>query len=196
MAAKKRGKILKMTPGQAVQRALSQMIALVKAPKGQPMPIGYRLEGGFNGGFDPEAPHCASYSFGGQAPTADCIGFVLWASGIDRKQPGYVGTAGDWLHCGSLLADAHGAQRFCRTLREDEQPAPGDWLLTKDHIGMVLRPSWTDPTMIDPATNKKKVNPMLVIDCSPRHDSLRRAAISVGYAWSKACEVVRPMFYA
>lgn len=185
----KRGEILKLTAEQAVQRALSQMIMLVKAPKGDPMPIGYRLEGGFNGGFDPEAPHCASYSFGDQAPTADCIGFVLWASGIDRKQPGYKGTAGDWLHCGSLRADAHGAQKFCRTLQVGEEPRPGDWLLTDDHIGMIVRPAWVDPT------TKAKMPP-LVIDCSPRHDKTRRAAISVGFAWSAKCEAVRPLFYA
>lgn len=185
-----RGKILHLTRAQVVQRGLSQLAALVAAPNGTPHPIGYRLEGGFNGGFDPEAAHCASFSYGERVPTADCIGFVLWASGIDRLQPGFAGVNGDWLNCTSLVADAAGAKKFCRPLVAGETPKPGDWLLNKDHIGLVIRGQWHD------YIHEKDGMPVLVVDCSPRHDQTRAAAIGIGGAWSDTCRVVRPTFYA
>lgn len=181
-----RGTILHLTREQAVARAISQITATPKMAHGEPHPIAYRLEGGFNGGFDPTAPHCASSSYGDKVPTADCIGFVLWASGVDRKQPGYVGASGDWLNCVSLLADAHGAQKFCRTLKAGETPLPGDWLLTKDHIGMIIRPPWYD------YVTEQRMR-VLVVDCSPRHG--RQDAINTGDPWSVDCEPIRPLIY-
>lgn len=181
-----RGTILRISREEATRRALSQIIAIPKPPPGSPTdagnrPINYRLEGGYNGGFDPGAPHCASWSYGDRTPTADCIGFVLWASGVDRLQPGYAGSRGEWLNCASLLDDADGAKRFCRPITKYETPMPGDWLLTRDHIGFVLR---KDCGEVD----------ILVVDCSPRHG--RASAINTGYPWSDACRVIRPQVYA
>ncbi len=180
----------------AVQRALSQIIAVPEPPKGAPAdaghrPVAYRLLGGYNGGFDPDAPHCASWSFGDRTPTADCVGFVLWASGVDREQPGYNGSRDVWLNCASLLDDANGTnlpagtapRRYCRPLAEHEPPRPGDWCLTRDHISMVVR-----------VTGEPGREELLVVDCSPRHG--RDAAINTGLPWSDACEVVRPLVYA
>jgi len=187
-----RGLTLKLTRDEVVQRALLHLVAMPKAPNGAPHPIGYRLDDQ-NGGKDPGACHCAydSYSYGDRVCTADCIGLALHCSGIDRKQPGYKGLNGEWLNCKSLLADARGAQRFCRTLKSDEVPLPGDWLLTDTHIGVIVRGEWTD--ISDP--NKPKKMPVMVVDCSPRHDKTRAAAIGLGYAWSPKCEVIRPLFY-
>lgn len=187
-----RGQVLKLTRAEVVRRALSQLTAVPKLPPGNwpadagNRPIGYRLTPGYNGGFDPTAEHCASWSYGGRSPTADCIGFVLWASGIDRFQPGYKGSRGEWLNCASLLDDAHGARVFCEPVEADTQGGkakPGDWCLDRGHISMVLRPA-------------TRTSDVLVIDCSPRHDQSRQAGIGVGYPWSEACEIVRPKFYA
>lgn len=181
----KRGKILHLTAIEARARALSQIIACPTPPPGSPRdagnrPIGYRLEGGFNGGFDPEAVHCASWSFGDRTPTADCIGLVLWASGIDRKQPGYRGSLGEDLNCESLDDDANGGKRFCRPLMNGETGDVGDWLLTRDHIGIIVR--------------KKCVgSDWLVVDCSPRHGW--DTGVNTGYPWSTKCRVIRPLVY-
>jgi hypothetical protein len=168
-----RGEILYLHREEAVARAVSQLSVLVLGK-----PIHYRLKD-FNGGADPHAAHCASISPAGGAykvktPTADCIGLVLWSSGIDRKQPGYEGSLGEWLNCSSLLADAHGEQRFCRPLATGEAALAGDWVLTKTHIGMYLRAG-------------------LVIDCSPRH--ARNAGVGTGVPWSSMCQTLRPLVY-
>lgn len=176
----KRGKILGITRVEAVQRVLSQVMHLFwNAVDEKWSPIAYRLKD-FNGGSDPTATSCASISYGGRTATADCIGLVLWASGIDRKQPGYTGLLGEWLNCKSLLADARSAQKFGRFLKKGEKPLPGDWLLTEDHIGMIIRPDEDASGGFD----------HLVVDCSPRHG--RDRAVNTGYPWSEACVVVRP----
>jgi hypothetical protein len=189
-----RGKILWLDRKKAVERALSQIVVVPTPPHGAPSDAGgrgiaYRLEGGFNGGFNPEAEHCASWSYGPRTPTADCIGFVLWASGIDRMQPGYHGTRDEWLNCASLLDDAHGEKKFCRTLSKEETGLPGDWMLTDGHIGMVLRYT---PMIANPKFR------YLVADCSPRHaiDENRNSAINTGYAWSDYYQIIRPLIYA
>ncbi len=168
----------------AVQRALSQILAVPTPPTGAPddaghRPIAYRLEE-LNGGKDPYAPHCADWSYGCRTPTADCIGFVLWSTGVDRLQPTFAGLVGPWLHCGSLLADARGAKVWCELVTGGV--LPGDWLLTEDHIGMVVRPA--------PSPDFDH----LVVDCSPRHG--RNAAINTGGPWSGACQAVRYKHYA
>ena len=175
-----RGQIRKTTRSEAVARAYSMISAIPVPPPGSPSdagnrPINYRLKD-MNGGKDPFAPHCADWSFGNRTPTADCIGFVLWASGIDRYQPGYSGSRGDWLNCASLLDDAHGAKVYCRPLVTGEHPEAGDWLVTRDHIGIIVRPECTG-------------SDDLVIDCSPRHG--RGTAVNTGLPWSEACEVIR-----
>lgn len=168
-----RGNILKLSRTLVVERWWSQAYKLHNG-----LPIRYCLKD-YNGGANPEAPHCASVDPKGRL-SADCIGFVLWGSGIDRKQPGYKGFLGEWLNCRSLLADAKGEQKYCRLLRMGEVEKSGDWLVNKSHIGGILRPA-------------TPVSPILVIDCSPRHG--REAAIGIGTAWAKDCVVVRPTFY-
>lgn len=182
-----RGKILTLTRSEAVTRALSQITAIPPLPPGTwpgdagNRPIGYRLEPGFNGGANPEAEHCASWSYGGRTPTADCIGFVLWASGIDRYQPGYRGSRGEWLNCASILDDAAGAAKFSTVVVPGSE-RPGDWLLDTGHISMVLRPT-------------TRTSRPLVVDCSPRHDQTRHACVNTGYPWSTNYKIVRPNFY-
>ncbi len=169
-----RGLILKLPRGEAIRRTTSMLYTLALGK-----PINYRLED-YNGGHNPLAKHCADFSYGGRTPTSDCIGLILWGAGVDRKQPGYSGTRGEWLNCASLLDDADGEQRFCRPILVGGA-YPGDWVLTRSHIGMLLRPDLEDS---DP----------LVIDCSPRHG--RRNAIGTGGYWSGECRVVRPLVYS
>lgn len=187
---KTRGAIRKTSDIEAVRRALSALSQVPPPPDptiedAGHRPIAYRLEGGFNGGFDPFAPHCASWSYGGRTPTADCIGFVLWATGVDRCQPEYHGSVGVWLHCGSLLADADGDRVWCEPV--DEHAAkPGDWLITQSHIAMIIRPAIFSPSVMR--------FDHLVIDCSPRHG--RETAIGIGLPWSESCRVLRYKHYA
>lgn len=182
-----RGKVLRIHSTVAVTRALSQIIVLPVPPRGAPAdagnrPINYRNDdSGLLGGRDPEAPHCADWSFGDRVPTSDCIGLTLWSSGIDRYQPGFHGTHGAWLNCKSLMADARTTQKVCRPLRFGEVEQPGDWLLTEAHIGVIVRPT-------------SKGSKMLIVDCSPRHG--RETAVNIGGPWSKACQVIRPLVYS
>lgn len=186
----KRGAVRPTTREEARDRVLSQIYAIptppdANVPDSGRRPIGYRLEPGYNGGANPFAIHCASWSFGGRTPTSDCIGLVLWAVGIDRMQPGYVGTAGEWLHCGSLLHDATHERRWCETVTDDKA-LPGDWLLDSNHIGMIVRPAiYVGGAMRDDH---------LVVDCSPRHG--RDHAINTGRPWSEAARVVRYKLFA
>jgi hypothetical protein len=182
-----RGKVLNLTRAQVASRAYMGLTTRVPVG-GKWLPIAYRLKD-VNGGSDPEAEHCAGISTGGAygkgVPTADCIGFVLWCSGIDRMQPGYQGALGVWLNCVSLIADAEGEQRFCRTLRPGEEVRVGDWLVNPKHIGLIVRP--------DAGGNH------LVMDCSPRYrkksSDITSPAIGVWYAWAADCRVLRPLFY-
>lgn len=175
-----RGTWLPFTMQERAMRAISMILAIPKPPAGAPAdagnrPIVYRLEGGYNGGDDPAAEHCASWSFGGRTPTSDCIGLALWAWGIDRKQPGYKGSRGEWLNCASLIDDADGECRFVTPI-DDARAVAGDLLITRDHVGVIIRPGIGEFDH-------------LVVDCSPRHGRL--TAVGIGGPWSDACRVLR-----
>lgn len=186
-----RGLILHLTRAEVVARAIRNMLAVPVPPPGSPAdaghrPINYRLDNE-NGGRDPNALTCNDWSYGNRTPTADCIGFVLYSAGIDRKQPTYSGTEGEWLNCQSLWDDAHSAHPvYARLLVGTEPVLPGDFLLTRDHIGLVVRPA--------PSPDPEAVEHM-VIDCSPRHQR-NGQAINTGKPWSAGCIVVRPLFYS
>lgn len=195
-----RGKNLQLQSGTVVGRALSQIY--VRPPRPPEAPddwvsclIQYRLEGGYNGGKDPSAPHCASWSFGDRVPTADCVGFALWSAGIDRLQPGYNGSRGEWLNCDSIIDDSHGAQKFFKPVGS-LAGKPGDLLVMPSgdgahgHIGVILAAG----------THKNEV---LVADCSPAHhpyngvqDSDRFGAVGTRGIWSDTCVIVRPAWYS
>jgi hypothetical protein len=187
---RQRGVVRALTRQQAIERALSALSQVPDPPDPDVSdagrrPIAYRLDPGFNGGFDPFASHCASWSYGGRTPTSDCIGFLLWSSGIDRDQPQYHGVEGPWLNCVSLIADADGDRVFCESVDHDKAQA-GDWLLTADHCAMIIRPA-----IFGNATAMRFDH--LVIDCSPRHG--RDTAVGLGLPWSHACRVLRYKHY-
>ncbi len=173
---------------EAVQRVMSMITAIPtppdpRVPDAGRRPIAYRLETA-NGGADPFASHCASWSFGSRTPTSDCIGLVLWASGIDRLQPGYQGSAGEWLCCYSILDDAIGARVYCEP-GDEAHAQPGDWLVDKGHIGMIVRPAIY--------VGDEMRHDHLVVDCSPRHG--RASAVNTGAPWSEAARVIRYRHY-
>lgn len=89
------------------------------------------------GGKDPAAPSCASHRPGCAVPEADCVGFALWAYGVDRYQPP------TWWNQNSVHADAAGPRRrwrFCSPyegcLALIRGPIPGDKRV--GHIGVVV----------------------------------------------------------
>lgn len=184
--------VLKITSDDAVARALSHLALLYRGSDGIERPLAYRLDdSGLLGGFDPTAKTCASLSYGGRTLTADCIGFALYSAGISRKQKGYKGSRGEDLNTDAVLDDAHGQQAFFRLLKAGEDARRGDLVVTRStyvlkvrvkagHIEMLLRP---------PTLDFKG----MTIGCSPRFG--RDTAIGVGYVWSPACEIVRPLNY-
>lgn len=179
-----RGKLLHLTRAEVVARGFSQIAAIPALPPGKwpedagNRPIAYRVDPGFNGGFDPEAPHCASWSYGGRTPTADCVGFVLWASGIDRMRPGYDGYYGVWLNQVSIEHDANTSRVFSEPVGIKDLK-PGDWGLNRGHMALVVRPA-------------TRVTPPLLIDCSPANGV---SAIKARPPWAQDVRYVRPLFY-
>lgn len=185
----KRGTIRPTTADEAVARWLKHLSAVPTPPDptvedAGNRPINYRLEKE-NGGSDPYAQWCCDWSYGGRTPTADCVGFVLHGSGIDRLQPSWKGPiAESWLYCKSIVWDATHERRWC-TKVDDDKAMPGDWLVDEGHIAGIIRPAiYVGGRMRDDH---------LVIDCSPRHG--REHAIGIGRPWSEAAFVVRPKFY-
>ena len=184
--------VLRLDRDWAVSRAWAHLSILYRGSDGVERPIAYRLDdSGLLGGKDPQAPHCADVSYGGRTLTADCTGFALYSAGIARVQKGYKGSRGESLNTDAVLDDAHGQQKFFRLLRMDDRASRGDlvvmrgkYLLGKrvraGHIEMLLRP---------PAPGFKG----MTIGCSPRFG--RDTAIGVGFVWSDACEIVRPLNY-
>lgn len=188
-----RGTRLHLTREQVVVRAFAQLTAIPASPPGAPddaghRPVGYRLEAE-NGGDDPTAAGCWDWSYNDRAPTADCIGFALHCLGIDRMQPGYKGSRGEWLNCQSICDDAAGARRFFELVPWDQQLA-ADLLIDTGHVGVIVRRacSWT-------VGGRPVSCPPMVVDCSPRHGragaTIGHAGIGVGGPWSSACRVVR-----
>lgn len=184
--------VLNISSHAAVARAVSHLTILHKGSDGVERPIAYRLDdSGLLGGDDPYAKYCADESYGGRTLTSDCIGFALYCAGIAREQHGYKGSRGEWLNTDSVLDDAHGQAKFFRLLKPGGKARAGDLVVTRSkyllgarikagHIEMLLRP---------PAGTFKGVT----IGCSPRFG--RDTAIGVGYIWSTACEIVRPLNY-
>jgi hypothetical protein len=182
--------VLKLTSAGAVARALHHLTLLYTGSDGVQRPLAYRLDdSGLLGGDNPNAEHCADISYGGRTLTADCTGFALYCAGIARVQKGYKGRNGEHLNTDAVLDDAHGQQKFFRLSAHDARRgdlvvARGKYLLGKrikaGHIEMLLRP---------PAPGFKG----MTIGCSPRFG--RDTAIGVGFVWSDACEIVRPLNY-
>lgn len=103
--------------------------------------VRYRLG---EGGRDPSRPSCATPDERGR-PSSDCIGFVAWASGIDRFRPGVFRTYGGWINTDSAIADARSHRDvFVEVPRW--QADVGDWVvygarylgLDKGHVGVVV----------------------------------------------------------
>lgn len=198
-----RGAIRPTTRLEAVQRALSQIIAVPKPPVGAPAdagnrPIGYRNDSGKNGGFDPFAPHCASWSFGDRRPTADCVGLVCWAIGIDRMQPTFKGSLGVWLQQNSMMNDADGAQRFFAPV-DYWSALPGDLLVDTQHVALIVRPAMRVPRP-DPSAPVEEYE-MVCVDSSPANardvgaGASKHTGIGTSGPWSKACRVIRYKHY-
>jgi len=202
-----RGARLTITREQALVRALLGLAAVPTPPVGAPKdagmrPVHYRLPYP-NGGDNPHdnfglyGNHSCGWANGERVPTMDCIGFVLGAIGIDRRQPGYNGANGEWLNCLSIVRDARGKQEFFFEVNED-LALPGDILVNEKHIGLIVRPklSWTVDTDGDGVVDKgeERHEDLLVIDCSPRHG--RETGIGIGRRWASDCLVARYRFYA
>ncbi len=182
-------RVMNLTKEDVVARAVSHLTILHEGEDGVFRPIAYRLDdSGLLGGDDPSAPHCADLSYGDRTLTSDCAGFVLYCVGLARLQPGYTGSMGPWLNTDSIIADAHGQQRFFKPVKQ-EDARMGDLIVTKSKylLGKRIKPGHVEVLLRRAAPGFKALS----IGCSPRF--ARDAAIGVGPAWSSACEVVRAL---
>lgn len=102
-----RGKVLDLTPKQRTDRAFYAFSTHRF--------IQYCLTSGRNGGFDPAAPDCGSrWQRGKQTViTSDCVGFALWAYGVDRYQKGDFPLQGGWMNTTSIVEAAKAPQIGC-----------------------------------------------------------------------------------
>lgn len=137
-----------------------------------PRPIGYRLG---DGGKDPSAEHCGDWSYGYRTLTSDCIGFVMWALGIDRYQKAGFPEFSGWLNTDSILlhiAAKHEKPWFIPVELKDAKVgdllvvgSTRSWLGKRKpgHIKMIVRVA-------------TPVSPMLVVDCSPSNGA---AAVAI-----------------
>jgi hypothetical protein len=137
-----RGKVLDLTPDQRVRNALHAWHSHKF--------IQYCLDSGKNGGFDPEAPDCGSrWQRGKQTViTADCIGFALWAYGIDRYQRGDFPLQGGWINTTGLV---EAATRGFKEVEVLDEPRAGCLLVYPrnllrgrryGHIGLYIGKAW------------------------------------------------------
>lgn len=111
-----RGKVLNLSPEERVNRALEGAYA-------QDF-IQYCLTPGRNGGTNPDASTCASQWQRGNKNvwTSDCVGFALWAYGLDRYQPRGAAAETKWLNTTSIWTMAKKGGQWARRL---EVPTPG-----------------------------------------------------------------------
>lgn len=175
------------SPAQAVVRA--REIAALPFTR-------YRLG---TGGRDPHA----ALPWTGQPPAADCVGFVMWALGVDRYQPwvptGMIHSYGGWMNCDSALADAQGPGVVWELV---DKPQPGDLVVYgrrpgggHGHVGIITEclvdtSTWT-------ANLWRRSYPMRwrflrklkVVDCGASKARARvgRAVqeVTAAYAWNK-----------
>lgn len=139
-----RGKVLDLLPTQRVDRALYALE--------WHRFVQYSLYEGQAGGFDPSAPDCGSrWATGTKAKTknyitSDCVGFALWAYGMDRFQKDDFPLYGGWMNTNSLVAAANDPKvKEVRRLAElvpgcllvypSARPNPLRWY---GHIGMYV----------------------------------------------------------
>ena len=175
-----------LTGQEIADRAIRMLVSKPRPKIGPPRPIGYRKDdSGRLGGDDPTAEGCWDWSYGDRVATADCIGFALWCVGLARLQKGYKGSRGEWLNCASVIDDAHGASQFFIRV-SDAEARVGDLLISRDHVGVVIRPATCDD-------KGEVVHDHLVVDCSPRHSGRpwSNPAVGTGGSWSHYCQVVR-----
>jgi hypothetical protein len=104
-----RGKIIPITPHEAIMRALDT----VALPRSR-----YKLGAG---GKDPESKTPFTELDG--VIGSDCVGFVLWCLGVDRFQEKLFSTFGGWINTDSIMQDAAGKKEFFEFV---SQPQPGD----------------------------------------------------------------------
>jgi hypothetical protein len=138
-----RGKVLDLTPHQRVDRAITAFHTHRF--------VQYSLREGQAGGFDPSQPDCGSRWSTGTGRkvknhvTSDCIGFALWAYGVDRFQKDDFPLWGGWMNTNSLVAAANDPD-VPQVKRLVGMPTPGCLLVYPSarplrwygHIGMYV----------------------------------------------------------
>jgi hypothetical protein len=176
------------TPAEAASRARSMIGFKVplhaNAPAGiVPMRIAYRIDGG-NGGTDPLAPHCASWSYGWRVPTSDCVGLACWAIGTSRFHKEFTEYGGD-MNTDSMILDADGKRSF---YTDADRPRVGGLCVTPSiftkgrprrpgHVGVIVKV----PTEWDPKAPQWDL--VHVVHCHGPQSAVHMPAISLGDAW-------------
>lgn len=182
---RRRGQIRQTTRAEAIERALSMRTKNLAPPPDSPpdakhQPLQYRLKAGYNGGADPYASHPGSPSYGNRAWTADCVGFVCWAIGLDRYQPGFFKSRAGYINCDSAIIDGEKDGYF----RIVDKPIPGDLVVFggKYAFGVRLKPGHIGIVTFVPEEWDGKFESLRVVHCSPGNKPTAVAETN-GKAW-------------
>jgi hypothetical protein len=146
-----RHKIRPTSPDDAMRRARGMVFRRPVDAGVLATPLRYALG---EGGADPDAGHPGSpdEDHGGRL-AADCAGFVAWALGYDRFQPGDAFPVfGGWINTDSMITEARGPSRWFEVIDRPEPAAvvvyPGvrrnGERVRIGHVGLVtaVPPAW------------------------------------------------------
>jgi hypothetical protein len=156
-------------------------------------PVKYKLGAGGRDPFDDDPASTEP----GEPMLSDCIGFVCWALGMDRRQaPEDFPTRGGWCNTDSMLDDAEGRKVFfVEPGLGSLAPRPGDLVVYRSeyvkkvrkhagHVGIITKvPKGWDYLMGN----------LSVIHCSSGNDRRLGYAIAetTGKIWEKRGKIVR-----
>ncbi len=147
-----------------------------------PHPIRYRLKR-YNGGRDPFADHPATWAPDWGVWVCDCAGFVCWAMGVDRFQPGHETKSGKlvgkyefwggYINTDSMIAEAERDGKWFEVI---DKPEPGCLVVTRSsykngkrtRVGHVMMCVTVFPN-----------GQLMIVDCSGSANKTRKQAISV-----------------
>lgn len=134
------------------------------------------------GGRDPSKATCATVRDG--ITGSDCVGFVMWALGIDRYQPSRFGYYGGWMNTDSVIYDATDVKGrktgFSRAWDRLSRPEPGALVIFPSlykngkrtrigHVGLIVEVPAEWPDNLSEWSDKERrnlLNLVKVIDCN------------------------------
>lgn len=132
------------------------------------------------GGRDPNKPTCATSRDG--ISGSDCVGFVMWALGVDRYQPKKFRFYDGWMNTDSVIMDATRPylDSTTRCWQQLTRPEPGALVIFPSlykngkrtrigHVGLIVEVPAEWPDNLNEWSAKERLNMLKlvkVIDCN------------------------------